>query len=243
MKLYIFFILYLLFIDMVNSAELGLGLGGNVKSKEYIGISDENNLFPIIYYSNELITISGPLLDVHLYETKLLSTSFRTRLGFSDGYEAIESPVLTGMRNKKNSVWFGSNIAYKTKYGTFDAEILFDLSNNSNGIQSSFYYRKKIKISSNVIMEPSIFVTWLSDDYVDYYYGVTSDEATLYRASYKGGKTVNTGVELNVGYNFNQSQQLVLIANYTNLGNSITDSPIVEKASTSSISVLYVYLF
>ena len=62
MKLYIFFILYLLFIDMVNSAELGLGLGGNVKSKEYIGISDEDNLFPVIYYSNELITISGPLL-------------------------------------------------------------------------------------------------------------------------------------------------------------------------------------
>ena len=92
-------------------------------------------------------------------------------------------------------------------------------------------------------MEPSIFVTWLSDDYVDYYYGVTSDEATLYRASYKGGKTVNTGVELNVGYNFNQSQQLVLIANYTNLGNSITDSPIVEGSSTASITVLYLYLF
>ena len=76
---------------------------------------------------------------------------------------------------------------------------------------------------------PSIGLVWQSSDFVDYYYGVTPEEALPGRPAFEGHAAVNLNSSLFAYYSLNSRIRLTGYVRVQRLDNEISDSPIVDK--------------
>ncbi|NVJ64156.1 MAG: MipA/OmpV family protein [Flavobacteriaceae bacterium] len=242
--------LYLLPVIVVTTGaniaiadEFGLGIGTSVKQKEYIGFDTETNVIPIVYYQNDYVRILGTNIDISLTEQQDFSGALRIKLGFGDGYDHTESPYLSGMKARENSVWIGPTAEYRSQYGTFSADILIDSLSESEGFQANLTYSRAFSVSDRIVIEPSISLSWLSKEYVDYYYGITQAEATADRPFYQADATLNMGASLDFKYLLSRHQQAWLGLSYNALGSEIKNSPIVDSGNDSRVGLFYLYRF
>jgi outer membrane protein len=83
----------------------------------------------------------------------------------------------------------------------------------------------------------------LSQDRVDYYYGVRESEATPTRPAYTGEATWNLDVNVTAILNFGPKWTLVALLNREGLGSGIKMSPIVERTSAYALVTSFSYNF
>lgn len=82
------------------ASEVGLGLGVNLKQKEYKGFDTETNVLPVIYYESDCVRILGKNIDFKFYQNQNLEIAVSTELGFGDGFEESDSEFLRGMEER-----------------------------------------------------------------------------------------------------------------------------------------------
>ncbi|WP_325090067.1 MipA/OmpV family protein, partial [Burkholderia contaminans] len=90
---------------------------------------------------------------------------------------------------------------------------------------------------------PHVGAEWLSNKYVDYYYGVRPSEARAGRAAYSAGSTVNVSAGTRIDYRPTKQQTIFLDVGVSRLGDAITDSPIVGRRFVPEARVGYMYRF
>ncbi|MEJ1963724.1 MAG: MipA/OmpV family protein [Gammaproteobacteria bacterium] len=93
------------------------------------------------------------------------------------------------------------------------------------------------------LFTPRVSAAWLSDDYVDYYFGVSATEALPLRAAYRGEAAVDFEAMLRTTYTFRPRQSLFLNVGVELLDTSIKDSPIVDGSTQSALFLGYMYMF
>lgn len=223
------------------AGEFGLGLGVTQKQKEYRGFDTVTQIIPIIYYENSYIRVLGTNIDIKAGGTDNVNFAIRTKLALGDGYKEDESDFLTGMEERENSLWVGPAVEYETPFGELTTEFLFDALGKSEGYQANVGFSKEFHLSESFSIKPSVEVSWMSSDYVDYYYGVTEQEVLPDRAFYQGEATTNYEAKLDFKYRLTNHQQTWIGASYTGLGSSIKDSPIVDSSGESRIGIFYLY--
>ena len=151
------------------------------------------------------------------------------------GYKASDSPKLAGMAERKNSWDLGGRVAAKTGLGTFSMAATGDVSGKHKGQEvdlkfSQDLFRKGPKGNPrSVSLDLQAGVKWQSDEVIDYYYGVKSNESTTSRASFNGKDAITPYLGLTARTNITEHVTFDVGAVYKHYPDEITKSPIVDK--------------
>ncbi|USX18745.1 MipA/OmpV family protein [Oxalobacteraceae bacterium OTU3REALA1] len=218
----------------------GLGLAAGYTASAYRDFDNKVQGLPLLMYENRYISFFGTTLDAKLPSAGPIS--FRLRAKYSgDGYEAKDSPYLSGMDERKSGLWVGGAAIWRNSIVNASVEAL-TATGDAEG------KRVKLELSRNfrsgaLTVTPRVAANWHDDKYVDYYYGVKSTEVRAGRARYVGESTTNAEVGVRFGYAVTPRHNVFVDVSATALGSSIKDSPLVEKSSESSVRFGYLYNF
>jgi MipA family protein len=231
-----------------KSYSWGLGLAGINQQQAYKGIKRFNMAIPLIHFENRWVELMGPWLDIKLPSLQLtdnqeLKFTVRTQLFGFDGYKHDDAPILNGMEDRKNGIFSGPTFKWSNPIVDVYGEGMFDVSGNSKGYRATLGLERQFQFGQHVMITPSVAANWLDKKYVDYYYGVRSNEVRADRRAYTAGSTLNTEISLRFDYMFDQHQAVFLQLGYTALGKEIKNSPLVDRSSETMAFVGYLYRF
>lgn len=232
--------------ESISGARWGLGVAAGAKQEPYAGAGTKSQGIPLIYYENRYVRVFGTGAEIKLSKFELgpdssLAFDLRGRYGLG-GYEPSDAPILSGMEERKGSVWLGAGLTWRNEIAEVSAEWLADASDKSKGQRLRLGVRRDFRAGS-FTFTPRIEASWLDDKYVDYYYGVRAEEARAGRPAYLGRSTVNTEIGLRAGYAIDRHQSVYVDVSATQVGKQIKNSPLVDRSSQSSVSVGYLYRF
>lgn len=220
----------------------GLGIGVSVAERPYTNMSNKTVVFPNFLYISEHIRVAVDAIDLKLASQDQWTFALRVRYSLLDGYKSGDAPILSGMNERSGGGWMGGAITLKTDFAKITLEALGDVSGKSNGRQAALKFERDFR-SGSFMLTPHAAIRYADNKYVNYYFGVTSSEATTYRSTYEGTSTVNYQIGLRTSYTFDRKQTVFLEANSTALGKGITDSPLVDKKTIPLVAVGYLYRF
>jgi outer membrane protein len=224
-----------------SSGQWALGFGAVVLDKPYRDFDREVLPLPLISYESKWISATLPTFDVKLYSTETLSFRLRTRWS-GDGYEAKDSPILSGMDERKSSLWAGSAVTWKTGFANLSGEVLADAMGNSKGTRAKLQIDRRFA-AGKFGFTPRLAAEWVDDKYVDYYYGVRQSEAQAGRAFYEGKATTNVQAGLRMDYSPSRHHSMFVDVGATRFGSSVEDSPLVDKTTGTTLALGYAYRF
>jgi outer membrane protein len=222
-----------------------LGLAVGSKQSLYTGRKRETVGGPQISFENRWVRVWGPGLEVKLPGVQLGrngSMNFGLVASYDQtGYEADDSPELTGMSKRKGGVWLGATAGWHTDL--VDTKLTWTAaSGNSKGQKIRLGIEKSFS-SGSFVFVPRAGVTWLDRKYVDYYYGVRADEATSTRPAYTGRVTTAAEIGLRSTYLINPHHSVFMDVSLTSMGKQIKNSPLVNRSSQTQLLVGYSYRF
>jgi MipA family protein len=231
-----------------NGSTWGLGLGVISSLKPYKGVDREVKAIPILQYENQYIRLMGPGIEVKLPSfvmgpTQEVKFGLIAKFAFSDGYEAGDSSFLAGMAERKSGVWVGGKAEWENDLINVTAEVKRDASGDSKGSAFSVGLEKTWRFGNQFMLSPRIGATRYDKKYVDYYYGVLANEVRADRPAYLGKTAVTTEVGLRGIYVHDQNHSLMMNISSTRLPDEIKKSPLVNRSSTNSVLMGYMYRF
>lgn len=222
------------------TSQWGLGIGAMYDRKAYRDFDNKVQGLPLLMYENRYISFFGTTLDAKLPAAGPIS--FRLRAKYSGaGYEAKDSPFLSGMAERKGGVWLGGAAIWHGSIVNASAEAL-SATGDAEGKSFKFELDRSFQ-SGALTVTPRISATWYDSKYVDYYYGVRANEVRAGRAGYTGDSTANAEVGLRFGYAIRARHNVFVDVSATKLGSAIKDSSLVEKSNESSVKFGYLYAF
>lgn len=221
---------------------LGLGVGVSVAARPYTNMSNKTLVFPNFLYVSKHVRLAGDTLDLKLSSQDQWTFAVRVRYSLMDGYKSGDAPILSGMNERSGGGWVGGAVTLKTDFAKISLDALGDVSGKSNGRQASLKFDRDFRIGS-FMLTPHAAIRYADKKYVNYYFGVTSSEATSYRSAYEGTSTINYQFGLRTSYMPDKKQTIFLDASATALGKGITDSPLVNKKTIPMVAVGYLYRF
>lgn len=226
-----------------GAAKNSVGVGVAYFQSVYDGVEDQSRGFPRINYSYDRFFIKGFALGYELYGSQNLAFAAVVQPQFG-GYSSDDSDQLNGMTDKSFLVNAGGEVMYRLKPIVAQLSVLHDMTGRTTGNQA------RLKLSTGIplvdrrfIISPSVAAVWQDSKITDYYYGVTSSEATDGRAEYSPGSSWYMNYSLAFMYNISQHWLAAIAYNVTQYDDEVTDSSIVGRdyVSTGTVSVSYVF--
>jgi outer membrane protein len=159
------------------------------------------------------------------------------------GVNTDNDKQLDGLSKRKGSLEAGVGISWFSFIKT-SFKIYQDFSGRSDGLSAQFKASQFIRLNDHISTIPSLAFEWLSDEVVDYYYGVSSGESERTgKTTYHGRHTVNTRAGLTVADHITTHWAVLGGAMYRRYGKGITDSPIVTKKANAVLYLGVTYIF
>lgn len=234
--------------DSSQASSWGIGVAVGSTRPAYKGMDYDTVVLPMLSYENQYLKLSGPTLElklpgIELGESQRLNFGIVGHLFDGSGYEASDSSHLSGMAERKSGAWAGAKVEWENDVADVSLELLGDASRNSKGKRMLLGIGRKWFINPNLMLIPQVGVEWVDKNYVDYYYGVRSNEARAGRAAYSGKATVNPEISLTGIYTFDKNHSMMLNIGVKSLGKGIKNSTLVERSSEHQVMVGYKYSF
>lgn len=225
------------------AGEFTLGLGAIKGKAPYKGFDNDVKAYPVVEYSGEHFTAGGDGISYHLYPTGSASINPYVFLGGGgDGYKASDSKVFKGMAERDASTDLGVGLDFHTDLGTFSASVQHDISGAYEGLMAEASYSYVFE-ANDITFVPSVGISYLSEDYVNYYYGVRKKEATASRAQYKGDNAITPWAGYLVNVPLGEHWSVHHFSSMTWLSDEIKDSPLVDRDNTWMTGVGVSYTF
>ena len=234
--------------DILNGAgSAGLGFVTRVEASPYLGAGTRYDLLPLYLYEGGRVFLHANRAGLKLMnggdqgQGARLDVFVEQRLeGFPVGDRLPAS--LAGMAPRDSGVDLGLAYSYREPWGTLKAELVQDIGKTSRGREARLGYSYGWR-SGPWSLRPSVSVAFRNAKLNDYYYGVLPGEATASRPAYAPGAGVNSQVGLYGSYDLSQRWRLLAGVSATYLGNSIKDSPIVQKRVLPALYIGAAYDF
>lgn len=225
--------------NATNVTHWGLGAGVGIEQSPYKGDSSRVLPFPLVYFDNKWVQAVGTTIDLKIGSWSGVSVALRGQFSLFDGYKGSDAPILNGMENRKGALWYGPALSWGTEFGTLSGSFLLG---GNKGERAKIGFEKSFAFGKFSIA-PHVGVEWLSNKYVDYYYGVRQAEARAGRAAYSAGSAVNVSAGSRIDYRPTKHQTIFLDVGVSRLGDGITDSPIVGRRFVPEARIGYMYRF
>ncbi|VUD69318.1 hypothetical protein TDB9533_04685 [Thalassocella blandensis] len=235
-----------------DKARWGIGFGVLSEQKPIVDIDRTDIAIPLIYYENQYLRVFGPIVDIKLPTLTLgesqefnISITAEYDFGGYDDDDIEETPILHGMTERKGGFWAGAKFEWKNSLVDFNMTWLDEVSGDSNGQQFTIGLEKNLMIGHHLMLSPRISATWQNDDYIDYYYGVQAQEVLVGRDAFAGeaGTSIEYGVRSTLLLDMQMKHSIFLDLGITYLPDEITNSPLIDKDSTASAMLVYMYSF
>lgn len=209
------------------------GVGVVLSDKPYKGMDNELYVIPLIDLRIEKFYMQGPKLGYELWQDEGFTFEAIAQYRF-DGYDDSDASAVSGMDDRDHTIDYGLGLKYDMKeWGQIGIEWLADLMDNHNGQEIEVRYSYDWR-QDQLTLTPFVGFSWLSDNIIDYYYGVRPGEVRAGRAAYEGRDTINWFTGLTVRYTIDQRWSLFSMFNWEFYGDEISDSPIVDDDSGMS---------
>lgn len=224
----------------------GLGIAASSARLPYKGYDSKNSALPLLFYENSWVRFNGASADFKVWRRDFgagNSVELAARLKYDlHGYESGDSPFLVGMDERKGGFWGGGAVTWNNNLARVSGEWLADVSRSSKGQMLQLKVDRRFGVG-NMALTPRIQAQWLDAHYVDYYYGVRAGEARPARARYTGQAAVTLEAGVRLDYQLLPRQTVFLDLSATSLPKEIKNSPIVDRSSTSRMTIGYLYRF
>jgi outer membrane protein len=211
-----------------RTLEWSLGLGVASTPRPYVGAKNAILPIPLVDITYKKLYVQGIQAGYWFVDNKKLDFGVRAGIVF-ESLDPEDSDFLTGMDERKPSIQGGLVLGWKPGKFRLTTAANTDLLNRSNGQQVSVDFSRMWQFHGRAVgVVPSIGVVWQSSNFINYYYGVTPEEALPDRPVFGGHSAVNFRGSV-LGYLF-VSHRIRFIAylEVQRLDNEIYDSPIVE---------------
>jgi MipA family protein len=231
--------------DAATSA-WGLGLAGNSTQRPYVGVDRETKAFPVISYQSRWFRLAGATAEVRLGDFALTPSqevSSGLKLKYEDsGYDAGDSPYLSGMADRKSSLWGGLGVEWKTPIAKVSIDWLGDVSGNSKGRKLQVQVDRRFQWE-RLGLTPRVQANRLDAKYVDYYFGVRDAEVRAGRPRFHGASATTVEAGARLDYQLSRHHTMFMDLSTMSLPDEIKSSPLVGRSSTSRATVGYLYRF
>ncbi|MDR7295538.1 outer membrane protein [Pelomonas aquatica] len=229
-----------------ETSRWAVGLGASSRQLAYAGVERKNRALPLLYFENRWLRFAGvgaeiKLLNPGFGEAQRVTGGLRVKYE-DEGFEADDAPRLAGMDERKASIWGGATATWHNPVAQLSAEWVADLSGHSKGQKLLLQAERRFGWGS-VSLTPRVQLQWLDRKYVDYYFGVRADEATLARPAHAGQAAMALEAGVRVDYALTARHAVFLDVSGTRLPGEITLSPLVDRKTTSRAAIGYLYRF
>lgn len=229
--------------DTPPEAHNSLGIGFAYSQNIYEGVGNKIKPFPLLNLSYDDFFIQGFTAGYNTYQDANLSFAFVVQPMFG-GYDADESDALAGMNDTSYLVNTGAQLQYRLMPFSLTLAALHDVSGRSSGNSASAKLAAMVPLDDRRFMLiPSMTASWESSNITDYYYGVSSDEATATRPEYSPASALNTAYGLTFKYQIATHFGATLGYVLTKYARDISDSPIVSRSTSSAVLAGISYIF
>jgi outer membrane protein len=147
------------------------------------------------------------------------------RLGFNAG----DGTRLTGMTARRSGIEAGLSIDYGTNDAGLSLGYLHDITGASDGGLVRFLVFKRVEITDHLGVDAFLGVERLGAKVANYYFGVGSGETTAARPFYQPGTATDLNAGLHFNFDFGRKSTILFGYEATRLGDSLANSPIVER--------------
>lgn len=227
--------------ESTHDLQLGLGVGAAFIESIYTGADDESAVIPIIdvQYGNFIVKglEAGYALQQNKRYTLTVSLAGDTLNGERD-----DSAVLSDLGDVDSGVNLKLAGKLNTDVGQLGLAITQDIGDERNGSELTFSWGQPLRFNSLAVM-PTVYATWMSDELVNHYYGVSAAQALPGRAQYEGDDGWRYGVKLAATYPLTKSWSVNGGVKAEWYGDEVTNSSIVEEDSALSGFVGVKYQF
>ena len=225
-----------------NQWSVGAGVG--VLNSPYKDYDRDVYPVPVITYEGDNFWFRGLGGGYYLWNDqadKLSIMAYYDPMHFKPGDS--DDWRLKQLDKRKSSMMAGLSYVHNTQYGFLRTSIAADALDNSNGYiwDLAWLYRYT---NGGLTLTPGIGVEYTSENYNDYYYGVSRREANRSGLDrYSADDGWNPYLALTASYEFTQDWNVYGTGRYTRLSDEIKDSPMVEKSWAGAFSVGVTYSF
>ena len=217
----------------------GLGLG--INQELYKGYDRRVIPLPILGYRGDRLSVLGPFVSYDVLNQDGIKLSAQASPRFQ-GFDSSDSDVFIGMDERDFSFDAGLGVRYERNDWNVGLSSMFDVLNKSNGYELKASLGRAFK-SGPIFYEPTISVSYLDANNVNYYYGVRDYEATTLRPAYTADSAINTTIGFSVATPIFLGGFTRLSIDYTLSDSSIVDSPLVDTDTSLSLRLLYSRFF
>ena len=219
-----------------------IGLGGFFR-KDIYNFEDKYQFYPVpaVALQYESFYFIAPLeAGYHFYQNEDLRLTVYGRYNLFTGYDSDDfKDTLKNMDDRKDDLHVGLRGRFflgPTKL-TFTGFVSTDILNKSNGTLAGLEIAQPVPLGKNTLLAPFVSMQYLSQNYTNYYFGITDNEAAklpntgpyVPDSSYK----ITTGVK---GYSdITDNVELIFSGEYNQYSDEITNSPLTRGSSNFSI--------
>ncbi len=245
---YLFFYLLLLsnilFAEDVKQ-EVSIGFGPYIQSQPYKNTSDFILPSPVVFFDNSLFYVRWSRVGMYFLGDKKEDFAWGLSLTAQPrtlGYKASDSEILTGMDERKSSLEGGLALSAKYKDTYIENMLLHDLLSYHKSWLNRTEIGTKYSLGK-VNFYPSVVMLYMSEKFMNYYYGVKENEVNLAlnRPAYKANSGFEFGVQTYIGFPLTKNVSALFNLRYDYLPKSAKISPLVEDNYIYSglASILY----
>jgi outer membrane protein len=158
------------------------------------------------------------------------------------GFDESDSDIFKNMQDRKFSMDAGLGVTYEKKDWKISVSSMFDVLGRSNGYEAKANVARVFR-KGPLFFEPSLSLSYLDSNHVDYYYGVKADETNPLTYTYTGDSALNSSLGFSVSTPILLGGFTQLAFNYTWYDSAITNSPLVEDNTNLNIRLLFSKFF
>lgn len=224
----------------------GLGLGVVVSSGDYAGEDRRIIPVPLVSYESERFFWRGISGGVHLYREQGISLDATLSARFSGiekkdfgarelAQRGINRDLLA---DRSDSVDIGLAAGWSGDAGKLEVGLKADAGGASKGYEATLKYGYPFKLGRTRVT-PHAGVSYMSKKMANYYYGTLASEVARGVVDYKPGSAAIPVIGIDVMHPFNQQWMLIGGLTYRSLPGKVKDSPLIDKDTKGSASLIF----
>ncbi len=220
-------------------AELTVSLGYATGTTPYKSYDSRHLVLPLVAYDNGLFYLRGLEAGFRVFEREGLSGSIFAAYDPTEFDPGDSSDWrLRRLDKRRAGLLGGGRLSLNTEAGTFSLSLAADVSGHSQGFVSRLSYLKAFELGP-VTLSPQAGLEWHSENYYDYYYGVSTGQALksgLKPYDADSGLAPFLGLSASLALDGEARWKIFGRGQISFLPDAVKDSPMVDRSNSFGFS-------
>ena len=224
--------------------DLSVGTGFFAEQSPYSDVGWKYTPMPVIQFDSEYVFFDVQTAGFYLYKgdhSALLLLADYEPMAYDP--DDANKAAMKAIDKRRPTLFGGLRYTLWGRYGIVRLEGTGDLLGRTDGFRAKASYGLHFSPAGIDIL-PEIGVLWHSDEFNDYYFGVSNAESLASGFdAYDGSYSFTPYLGLSAQYAFFNRVKLLLSASYKLTPDKVTDSPIVKKKQVLNVLAGISYIF